>query len=238
METGFQKRGKSVMHMSEHEIIQMYKEAADKNAQIEILADLNVCSKQEILKVLEEAGAISGVKAGKKGRAKEMKPRKERVFWSEEMKEEARQLLREEWTVLQTAEKMGLDFGQVQNAVTRYKLRGEKETPHQSAAPTASPQGEAGEGWGCSGFFTGTKGARIVERGEKTITDPEQSIEPLDVVSLIRDYAKCITALPSADIRNYEKIVRTFAESIIEGADRIINFSAKEYGVPENADAF
>ena len=32
------------------EIVSLYKEAQDKNKQIEILADLNVCSKEEIKK--------------------------------------------------------------------------------------------------------------------------------------------------------------------------------------------
>lgn len=186
--------------MSVHEIVQMYKEAKDKNAQIEILADLNTCTENEILMILQNEGVISGVKATKK-----TTPKKTKMVWNEEAKETVRSLLGEGLTVLEVSERMGLDFSQVRNAITRFKLKREKETPHQSATLTASPQGEAGE-------------------------SAEDKVEPLGVVSLIRDYAKCITSLPSADIRNYEKIVRTFAESIIEGADRILE-EGEKYGV-------
>ena len=189
--------------MSVHEIVQMYKEAKDKNAQIEILADLNACSKEEILMILQNEGLISGVKATKK-----TTPKTTRVVWNEEAKETVRKLLAEGLTVLEVSERMGLGISQVRNAITRFKLgkrmQNIEATPHQSATLTASPQGEAGE-------------------------SAEDKVEPLGVVSLIRDYAKCITALPSRDIRNYEKIVRTFAESIIEGADRILE-EGEKYG--------
>ncbi len=225
--------------MSVHEIVQMYKEAKDKNAQIEILADMNTCSKDDILMILQNEGLISGVKKTKAAekRTKRGAPQtlafegeeedgrsvtelsergkrpgaQPRMTRSEEAKEQVRKLLEEGLTVLEVAERMGLDVTQVRNAVTRYKLKKAnakmqniEATPHQSATLTASPQGEARE-------------------------SAEDKIEPLGVVSLIRDYAKCITSLPSADIRNYEKIVRTFAESIIEGADRILEEGAK-YG--------
>jgi len=140
------------------------------------------------------------------------KHRAEKMTWSGEAKDEVRRLLADGLTVLEAAERMGLDYMQVRNAVTRYKLkenakcetRNAEATPHQSPAATASPQGEATE-------------------------SAEQKANPLSIVSLIRDYAKCITALPAADIRNYEKIVRTFAESIIEGADGILR-EGEKYG--------
>lgn len=204
------------MYMSVHEITSMYKEAADKNAQIEILADLNVCSKREILKVLEEAGAISGVKAKKEGGGQSRGTKKaEKMTWTDEAKSKVRKFLEEGLTVLEVAERMGLDVTQVRNAVTRFKLKEKKEggvdNPSVGKADSSLCTKEP------------SKNADV-----KSTLSADERVEPLGIVSLIRDYAKCITALPSADIRNYEKIVRTFAESIIEGADGIINFSAKE----------
>ena len=203
------------MYMSVHEITSMYKEAADKNAQIEILADLNACSKEDILLVLQNEGLISGVKAKKKAAPKT------KMTWDDAAKEKVRSLLQEGLTVLKAAERMGLDYMQVRNAVTRYKLKEDRKCESNNSADAFAPCDSRGN----------------LPRG-KSVPKPAERVDALSVVSLIRDYAKCITALPEADIRNYEKIVRTFAESIIEGADSILKFSAKEYGVPENADAF
>lgn len=189
--------------MSVHEIVQMYKEAKDKNAQIEILADLNACSKNEILMILQNEGLISGVKATKK-----TTPKTTRMVWNEEAKETVRKLLAEGLTILEVSERMGLDFSQVRNAITRFKLREKKEDG------TNNPSVGKADSSRCT---------------EEPVESAEDKVEPLGVVSLIRDYAKCITSLPSADIRNYEKIVRTFAESIIEGADSILR-EAEEYG--------
>lgn len=212
--------------MTVYEIVQMYKEAKDKNAQIEILADMNMCSKEDILLVLQNEGLISGVK-GKKTKAEKpvkRKTQKETFSWDEEAKERVRKLLREGLSVLEVSERMGLNYSQVRNAVTNYNLR------------ECKIQNTECEAEGSSGLFKGTKGARIAEESEEPITEPVQSCETkgqytnaLDTVSLIRDYARCVTALPSSDIRNYEKIVKTFCESIIEGADRILEEGAK-YG--------
>ena len=201
------------MPMSTFEIVQMYKEAADKNAQIEILADMNLCSKEDILLVLQNEGLISGVKATKKATSKAGKRHKaEKMTWNDEAKEQVRKLLAEGLTVLEAAERMGLDFMQVRNAVTRYKLREGGKCERNNSANMFVPCDSRG----------------ICQRG-KSVPGPAEKVDALSVVSLIRDYAKCITALSSADIRNYEKIVRTFAESIIEGADGILR-EGEKYG--------
>ena len=44
------------LEMTVEEIVRSYREAKDKAAQLEILADLNVCSKEEIRRVLLEGG--------------------------------------------------------------------------------------------------------------------------------------------------------------------------------------
>ena len=219
------------MQMSTHEIVQMYKEAADKNAQIEILADLNVCSKQEILTILQEQGLISGVKLPKKEAKKEQKSREKlgspqtlalegeeetgrsgvelsevgkrveakrratRMTWTEELKDSVRRLCGEGLSNLEIAERLGLDEGQIKNAVTRYKLR--KDKPEKGAEETT----------------------------------PKETAKrlPLEFVSLIRDYAKCITLISPGEIQNYREIVGAFAGSIMEAADEIL-CEAKKYG--------
>ena len=44
------------LEMTLEEIVRSYREAKDKAAQLEILADLNVCSREEIRRVLLEGG--------------------------------------------------------------------------------------------------------------------------------------------------------------------------------------
>lgn len=44
------------MEMSAEEIVRSYREALDKKHQIEVLADLNICRKEDIVEVLKENG--------------------------------------------------------------------------------------------------------------------------------------------------------------------------------------
>lgn len=199
------------MHMSAHEIVQMYKEAADKNAQIRILADLNTCSQKDILLVLQNEGVISGVKPKKEKSAPktERKRRKLETVWDDELKNDVRRFLADGLPPMEIAERLGLEPQQVRNAIHRYDLREEKEDNPSTGA--REDEREA-----------------LERADDKPTASANEHAEPLSVVSLIRDYAKCITALQAADIRNYERIVRTFCESIIEGADSIIR-EAEQY---------
>lgn len=47
------------MQMSEEEIVIDYKQAKNKKAQVEILADLNACSKEQIIEILKRNGISS-----------------------------------------------------------------------------------------------------------------------------------------------------------------------------------
>lgn len=180
------------MYMERHEIVQMYKEAKDKNAQIEILADLNACKKEEILTILQEEGLISGVKPPKKEAKKEQMRRGAKMIWTDEAKEKVRLLLSEGLTVLEVAERMGLDAVQVRNAVTRFKLRKSSAKEEKKEMPTK-----------------------------------QKKRMPIDCVSLIRDYAKCITLISPDEVQNYKEIVGAFAGSIIEAADEILQEARK-----------
>lgn len=191
--------------MTTYEIVQMYKEAKDKNAQIEILADLACCSKEDILLVLQNAGLISGVpgEREKKKAATYQKSGAPRLAWDEELKQTVRSLLMEGMTCAAIAERIGWDTAQVQYGISKYKLRGE------------------------------AKKKESAEKKEEAVKAAEESKEKtgaLYEVSLMRDYARCITLLSKESLANYEAIVGVFAESIIQGADGILR-EAAEYGV-------
>ncbi len=214
--------------MTTYEIIQMYKEAKDKNAQIEILADLACCSKEDILFVLQNAGLISGVPGEKKKKkaATYQKSGAPRLVWDEELKQTVRSLLMEGMTCAAIAERIGWDTAQVQYGISRYKLRGEAkkkepaEKKEEPAVKTGTPQTLAFEGE--------EEEQRIKRELSNEESDTERSLRRR--VSLMRDYARCITLLSKESLANYEAIVGVFAESIIQGADGILR-EAAEYGV-------
>ena len=133
--------------MKTGEIVQMYKEAKDKNAQIEILADLACCSKEDILLVLQNEGLISGVPGGKKKKkaATYQNSGAPRLVWDEELKQTVRSLLMEGMTITAIAERIGWDTAQVQYGISRYKLRGEA-AKKEPAVKTGTPQTLAFEG--------------------------------------------------------------------------------------------
>lgn len=61
------------MQMTKSEIVRSYREAASKQNQIGILADLNACPREDIEKILKEAGVLGSSK--KKAAKKEEVPR-------------------------------------------------------------------------------------------------------------------------------------------------------------------
>ena len=103
------------LQMSDTEIVCSYKQARDKNKQVEILADLNACKKDDILDVLIKNNAITGLKKSKK-------KRKAPVKWTQEMIEELCRLHEDGLSLKQIAERMGLDELQVKNKLYRMNL--------------------------------------------------------------------------------------------------------------------
>lgn len=61
------------MQMTDKEIIRSYKEALNKRKQIEVLSDLNACTREDIVNILSAAGVYN--KSGKKPAKKEDIPR-------------------------------------------------------------------------------------------------------------------------------------------------------------------
>jgi ribosomal protein S20 len=70
--------GGNIMQMTNEEICQSYQQAKHKAKQIQILAELNVCTKEEILAVLEAEGITVGHRT-KGSLQQEHKPVKEKT---------------------------------------------------------------------------------------------------------------------------------------------------------------
>lgn len=79
-----------MMHMSDDEIIIRYKEAKDKRAQVNILADLNACDPDEIVGVLRRSGMDHRFlpRAPRKNKDKVKKEKKPKYFKLNKQKEE------------------------------------------------------------------------------------------------------------------------------------------------------
>ena len=117
--------------MSEGEIVREYKAAADKNKQVNILADLNVCTKDEILQILVKRGAISGLPK---------KKRRPPIKWTEEMLDEIRQLYGNGKSAQEIADFMGLEETQVKNKINRSKMSRTKQAVPLAARPENGPE--------------------------------------------------------------------------------------------------
>lgn len=124
------------LQMSDTEIVRIYKQAKDKNKQIEILADLNLCEKDDILELLTKNNAITGLKKSKK-------KRKAPIKWTQETIDELCRLHEDGLSLKQIAERMGLDELQVKNKLYRMnpeqKIWTEPETQEMQSVDKETP---------------------------------------------------------------------------------------------------
>lgn len=100
------------MSYTDEELINLYKEAKDKNKQIGILADLKCCDVKEILEMLQENGLISGVKK-----------KSEKGKWTPERLGELQHFLDEGLCYRDIGEQMGENEKCITDAVFNYKLK-------------------------------------------------------------------------------------------------------------------
>lgn len=103
--------------VTEFEIIQSYRQAKNKNKQIGILADLAGTDKQEIIKILMEAGEVTGVKTQKKVPVS----KKSKVNWTPELTEDLLRLHDEGLKNMEIAERLGVDRKAVANKMNRLR---------------------------------------------------------------------------------------------------------------------
>lgn len=119
------------MSYTDEELIELYKEAKDKNKQIGILADLKCCDVKEILEMLQENGLISGVKK-----------KSEKGKWTPERLGELQHFLDEGLCYRDIGERMGENEKCIMNAVSNYKLKKNMLKGDIKRAPEESGAGE------------------------------------------------------------------------------------------------
>ena len=119
------------MSYTDEELIELYKEAKDKNKQIGILADLKCCDVKEILEMLQENGLISGVKK-----------KSEKGKWTPERLGELQHFLDEGLCYRDIGERMGENEKCIMNAVSNYKLKKNMLKRDIKRAPEESGAGE------------------------------------------------------------------------------------------------
>lgn len=119
------------MSYTDEELINLYKEAKDKNKQIGILADLKCCDVKEILEMLQENGLISGVKK-----------KSEKGKWTPERLGELQHFLDEGLCYRDIGERMGENEKCITNAVSNYKLKKNILKRDIKRAPEGSGAGE------------------------------------------------------------------------------------------------
>ena len=119
------------MSYTDEELINLYKEAKDKNKQIGILADLKCCDVKEILEMLQENGLISGVKK-----------KSEKGKWTPERLGELQHFLDEGLCYRDIGERMGENEKCIMNAVRNYKLKKNTINRDIKRAPEGSGAGE------------------------------------------------------------------------------------------------
>lgn len=119
------------MSYTDEELINLYKEAKDKNKQIGILADLKCCDVKEILEMLQENGLISGVKK-----------KSEKGKWTPERLGELQHFLDEGLCYRDIGERMGENERCIRNAVSNYKLKKNMLKRDIKRAPEGSGAGE------------------------------------------------------------------------------------------------
>jgi len=111
------------MKMTPCEICREYHQAKNPGKQIDILADLNRCTPEEIKAVLQEAGEL------KKAAAKEDRA---------EIEMRLIELVEQEYSNAEIAEKMGLSKAQVSNK--KYWLKKQGRLPANNSAAADTPK--------------------------------------------------------------------------------------------------
>ena len=92
--------------LDESLVVNDFKQAKDKNKQIQILSELNDCKKEDIIDILTRHGAIIGIPVKKElsGKVKKADPTK----WTPELDAEVSRLAKEGLKITEIAERLGI----------------------------------------------------------------------------------------------------------------------------------
>ena len=126
------------LFMSEYEIIKEYGEAADKREQIKILADLNCCSKDEIIAVLHKNGIPlpKGINIADKQNKK--RGRTEAIEWTDSMVKRLRDLYESRTSRENIAEVFGVSPSSVGRALEKFGIKDKAERKPAKKSATGS----------------------------------------------------------------------------------------------------
>ena len=116
------------MEMTELDIVRDYGQAANKAAQIGILADLNMCSPADIVGVLQKNGIPLPEGVTSKRYKEFRRPAAGRVEWNEENIERLRGYVLDGLSLDEIAERFGTGTTAVSKQIAKYDLRGKKST--------------------------------------------------------------------------------------------------------------
>ena len=114
------------MEMTELDIVRDYGQAANKAAQIGILADLNMCSPADIVGVLQKNGIPLPEGVTSKRYKEFRRPAAGRVEWNEENIERLRGYVLDGLTLDEIAERFGTGTTAISKQIAKYDLRGKK----------------------------------------------------------------------------------------------------------------
>lgn len=114
------------MEMTELDIVRDYGQAANKAAQIGILADLNMCSPADIVGVLQKNGVPLPEDVTSKRYKEFRRPAAGRVEWNEENIERLRGYVLDRLTLDEIAERFGTGTTAISKQIAKYDLRGKK----------------------------------------------------------------------------------------------------------------
>lgn len=114
------------MEMTELDIVRDYGQAANKAAQIGILADLNLCSPADIIAILRKNDIPLPEGVTSKQYKEFRRPAAGRVEWNEENIERLRGYVLDGLTLDEIAERFGTGTTAVSKQIAKYDLRGKK----------------------------------------------------------------------------------------------------------------
>lgn len=89
-------------------IVNEYKQAKDKSNEVKILSELNVCSVDDIIELLTERGAITGIKQHTDSTTGVKKKRGENTVWTPELDAEVSRLFKEGMKITEISERLGI----------------------------------------------------------------------------------------------------------------------------------
>ena len=113
--------------MSEFEIVKDYGEAKDKAVQIEILADLNMCSAEDILNILRKNGVSLPESVASKKQRRYYRPAAGRVEWSKENIERLGRLVADGLSLQEIASAFGTGVTAISKQISKHGLRSKKD---------------------------------------------------------------------------------------------------------------